>query len=329
GMLLSDKILPDDDSVTVQKIITLTFSDEGVDVLAVNNGDDAIQRLQYMRPALVMADVSIPGKNGYEICEYVKTHPEMRHTPVVLLVPAFEPFDEERARRIGADYHLTKPFQSIRTLISTVKNLIEPEAPRPLVSQVSQATQQATAQIDVKSAKIEELIRQSVTSSTEQGAGEPHSNIGLEQSGFVESRSLSAVQSHDEPRIYEPSSVTVIENHRVKMPNESITLDAALVTNVFDDILELDDVLPELSSAEIVSINPAPSEVRRGEGGQTMTIAQSVIDEIVNRVVAQLSESLSEKLAEKLAEKLSSDFSREIAPGVVEIVKHGQLTETR
>ncbi len=120
------KILLADDSVTVQKIITLTFSDEGVDVLAVNNGDEAITRLQYMRPALIMADVSIPGKNGYEICEFVKTHPEMKNTPVILLVPAFEPFDEARARRIGADHYLTKPFQSIRTLISTVKNLIEP-----------------------------------------------------------------------------------------------------------------------------------------------------------------------------------------------------------
>src|SRR5262249_42013119 len=239
GMLLSDKILLGEDSVTVQKIITLTFSDEGVDVLAVNNGDDAIQRLQYMRPALVMADVSIPGKNGYEICEYVKTHPEMRHTPVVLLVPAFEPFDEERARQIGADYHLTKPFQSIRTLISTVKNLIEPEAPRPSVVPTSQTNQQATSQVDAKSAKIEKLIRQSATSSADGGEVELLPEIGLEQTEVVESRALSAAQSHDEPLIYEPSSLTVIENYRVKMPNESIALDP----NIFDDILELDDVL--------------------------------------------------------------------------------------
>jgi CheY-like chemotaxis protein len=121
------KILLADDSVTVQKIITLTFSDEGVDVLTVNNGDEAINRLQYQRPALVMADVSIPGKNGYEICEFIKTHPELKTIPVILLVPAFEPFDEGKARRVGADHYLTKPFQSIRTLISTVKSLIEPD----------------------------------------------------------------------------------------------------------------------------------------------------------------------------------------------------------
>src|SRR5262245_56741548 len=122
------KILLADDSATVQKIITLTFSDEGVEVIAVNDGDEAIDRLRSLRPALVMADIGIPGKDGYEICEFVKTHPEMKGTPVILLDPAFEPFDEERARSIGADHHMTKPFQSIRMLISVVKNMIDRKA---------------------------------------------------------------------------------------------------------------------------------------------------------------------------------------------------------
>ncbi len=166
------KILLADDSVTVQKIITLTFSDEGADVLAVNNGDDAIHRLQYMRPALVMADVSIPGKNGYEICEFVKNHPDMKDTPVVLLVPAFEPFDEERARRIGADQHLTKPFQSIRTLITTVKNLIEANPPKFTTGSLNSTGSLAQAAESVKppasvektepEAKVEQVVTEPV-----------------------------------------------------------------------------------------------------------------------------------------------------------------------
>ncbi|MGE0105017.1 MAG: response regulator [Blastocatellales bacterium] len=123
---MANKILLADDSVTVQKIITLTFSDEGVDVETVNNGDEALNKLQYLRPSLVMADVSIPGRDGYQICEYVKNHPDLSHIPVVLLVPAFEPFDAEKAKRAGADTYLTKPFQSIKALITTVKNLIDP-----------------------------------------------------------------------------------------------------------------------------------------------------------------------------------------------------------
>lgn len=121
---MGHKILLVDDSVTVQKIITLTFSDEGVDVVTVGNGDEAISLLHYMRPALVMADVSIPGKNGYDICSYIRSSPELSRTPVILLVPGYEFFDEVRARAAGADHYLTKPFQSIRSLIETVKTLI-------------------------------------------------------------------------------------------------------------------------------------------------------------------------------------------------------------
>ena len=123
---MGNKILLIDDSVTVQKIITLTFSDEGVDVVTVDSGDEAINLLHYLRPALVMADVSIPGKNGYDVCAYIKNTPELKSIPVVLLVPGFETYDAERARRVGADHHLTKPFQSIRSLITTVKSLLDP-----------------------------------------------------------------------------------------------------------------------------------------------------------------------------------------------------------
>src|SRR5437763_10000327 len=121
-------ILLADDSITVQKIVKLTFSDEGVEVVAVGNGELAVQQLDELRPDLVMADVFMPGKDGYEVCEYIKTHPELRHTPVILLVHAFEPFDQEHALRVGADQHLLKPFQSIRALVATVKEIIAPPA---------------------------------------------------------------------------------------------------------------------------------------------------------------------------------------------------------
>ncbi len=136
---MSHKILLVDDSVTVQKIITLTFSDEGVDVVTVDSGDEAISRLHYMRPALVMADVTIPGRNGYDICAHIKGSAELRHIPVILLVPGFEVVDEARARAVGADHYLTKPFQSIRSLITTVKNLIEDRQSGRLAGNVGEA----------------------------------------------------------------------------------------------------------------------------------------------------------------------------------------------
>jgi CheY-like chemotaxis protein len=325
------KILLADDSVTVQKIITLTFSDEGVDVVTVNNGDEAFHRLQYMRPALVMADVSIPGRNGYEICEFVKKHPDMRNTPVILLVPAFEPFDEDRARRIGADYHLTKPFQSIRTLISTVKNLIEPESARaslpPAPEAVSAPEPQVVVEVDSKSIKIDELIRQAAaTSSDRTDEDEPLSEIDLDQSGFVQAAALSVAQIQDDSLVYQISGAAPqaagIENHFAQISSESLLPNTGLASNDFDDVLELDDVLPELHPAsipvsEIVPIEPAAPV----ESSAPAALSRSVVDEIVNRVVAQLSETLPGLMAEKLA----GEIARCVAPEVAEIIKRQQL----
>ena len=73
-MLAGRKLLLADDSATIQKVIDLTFADEGVRVMAVGNGQDAIDRLLDFAPDIVLADVFMPSRNGYEVCEYVKTH---------------------------------------------------------------------------------------------------------------------------------------------------------------------------------------------------------------------------------------------------------------
>ena len=123
-MLAGRKLLLADDSVTIQKVIDLTFADEGVRVVTFNNGQEAIENLEQVAPDIVLADVFMPMKTGYQVCEYVKENEKLKHIPVMLLVGSFEPFDEEEARRVGADDILTKPFQSIRRLIDRVGALV-------------------------------------------------------------------------------------------------------------------------------------------------------------------------------------------------------------
>ena len=130
-------ILLADDSITIQKIVNLTFSGEGIEVVTVGNGEAAVKKIHEIRPALVLADIFMPGKNGYEVCDYIKNDPSLSATPVILLVGAFEPFDSNEAARVKADGHLTKPFE-IKVLISAVNSLIsaagEPkDAPEPAV----------------------------------------------------------------------------------------------------------------------------------------------------------------------------------------------------
>ena len=129
ALLAGRKLLLADDSATIQKVIDLTFADEGVRVVAVGSGREAIDQLEEIEPDIVLVDCFMPSPNGYEVCEYVKKHEKLKHTPVMLLVGSFEPFDEAEARRVGADDILTKPFQSIRRLIDRVGALVTSPPP--------------------------------------------------------------------------------------------------------------------------------------------------------------------------------------------------------
>ena len=126
---MANKILLADDSITIQKVVNLTFTDEGINVVTVGNGELALRKLSEDTFDLVLADIFMPGRNGYEVCEFVKTTPQHADIPVVLLVGAFEPFDKSEAARVRADGHLTKPFES-RILVETVKRLLAESAVR-------------------------------------------------------------------------------------------------------------------------------------------------------------------------------------------------------
>jgi CheY-like chemotaxis protein len=122
------KLLLADDSVTIQRVIELTFADEDVQVIAVGNGADAIDRVQRERPDIVLADVGMPERDGYEVAQFIKSSPNLAHIPVVLLTGAFEPVDEHRARAVGCDGVLVKPFEP-QIVISRVKDLLAGKRP--------------------------------------------------------------------------------------------------------------------------------------------------------------------------------------------------------
>jgi CheY-like chemotaxis protein len=120
---VSHTLLLADDSVTIQRVIELTFAEEDVHVVAVSDGDQAILRLDSMPPDIVLADIGMPGKNGYEVAQYIKQTPRLAHIPVVLLTGAFEPVDEGKAAAAGCDGVLAKPFEP-QLVIGRVKELL-------------------------------------------------------------------------------------------------------------------------------------------------------------------------------------------------------------
>ncbi len=120
---MSNKLLLADDSVTIQKVVGIIFSNEDYELAVVDNGNAALEKARESHPDIMLVDALMPGINGYEVCQEIRRDPALKNTPLLLLTGAFEPFDEDKARQCGADDFISKPFDS-QSLIESVKKLI-------------------------------------------------------------------------------------------------------------------------------------------------------------------------------------------------------------
>lgn len=123
---MSRRILLADDSVTIQKVIDLTFSEKGFQVTSASDGSAAVELLTTFEPDLVITDVHMPGASGFEVCRRTKElYPRV---PVMLLVGTFEPFEEAEAAAVGADVFVKKPFDD-QELLRLAGDLLARSAP--------------------------------------------------------------------------------------------------------------------------------------------------------------------------------------------------------
>jgi len=121
---MKKKLLLADDSITIQKVVGIIFATEDYELLTAGDGNKAFELALEHKPDLVIADITMPGKNGLDLCREIKSHPALGTTSVLLLPGAFEEFDEARAVEVCADGWLTKPFES-QVLIDKVTALLE------------------------------------------------------------------------------------------------------------------------------------------------------------------------------------------------------------
>ncbi|HEX7287091.1 MAG TPA: response regulator [Candidatus Angelobacter sp.] len=122
-----------DDSATMREVIKIAFRRENMNVVATHDAAQALNDIEKTRPDIVITDVIMPDKDGYEVCQFIKTHPELEHTPVILMSGVVNRMVAERAFSVKADELLRKPFQP-QDLISRVRHLLNPsakEAPSP------------------------------------------------------------------------------------------------------------------------------------------------------------------------------------------------------
>ncbi|MGB9080815.1 MAG: response regulator [Desulfuromonadaceae bacterium] len=133
---MSIKVLVADDSITIQKVIGIIFGSDEYSLTVVDNGKAAVDKAREIDPDILLIDALMPGMTGYEVAEMVRSTPSLAAKPILILTGSFEPFDEEKAKRCGADDFIAKPFES-QQIISKVKELLELGRSRALSAQVS------------------------------------------------------------------------------------------------------------------------------------------------------------------------------------------------
>ena len=120
-----------DDSATMREVIKIAFRRENINVVACHDAVTALKEIETARPDIVITDVIMPDKDGYDVCQHIKTHPELAKTPVILMSGVVNRAVAERAFAVKADELLRKPFQP-QDLIARVKHLLKPNgAPAP------------------------------------------------------------------------------------------------------------------------------------------------------------------------------------------------------
>lgn len=122
-----------DDSITIQRVIALTFAEEDVQVVAVDDGDKAIAMIDKSPPDLVLADLDMPGRSGLDLARHIKATPHLAHIPVLLLAGAFEPIDPATAAEAGCAGVLAKPFDP-QVVVSRVRELLQHGVSVPAVT---------------------------------------------------------------------------------------------------------------------------------------------------------------------------------------------------
>ena len=360
-MLAGRKLLLADDSATIQKVIDLTFADEGVRVVTVGNGQEAIDKLLELEPDIVLADVFMPSPNGYEVCEYVKTNEKLKHIPVVLLVGSFEPFDEAEARRVGADDILTKPFQSIRRLIDRVGALVTTSSPPvekerataelPKVEEPEdedafmdtyelEVTTADTLPLEEALLKHEHQVGQPVAASeslpreekmeTErrndsQGDSDVLLDLGEPVRAWVAEEDEFVLDLDDEPAPHAPEPMRTFVEPQVTEAAAAASASAYQpeVHSAFADTQEVPYPLAP-SVAEVAAVEPEPMFAEPAPAASAPSMSVSA-----DQLTPEMIDAIARRVVEMMSDKVVREIAWEVVPDLAELLIKQQLEKTK
>lgn len=333
------KLLLADDSVTIQKVVNLTFADEGIEVISVGDGDAAWEKFVELSPDLVMADVNMPGLTGYQLCEKIRGEQANHQTPVILLVGSFEPFDEEEARRVGADDYLTKPFQSIRQLVNKVTVLLNSSGETAELPAVKPEISTFADTLEMEKSEVESIP--SVQYSDAGNDDEMIETSSVSNYAFDESQKFESKSADESEIVYsaygatQPLSSEDIKEFDLINPVSSNIGETAEETT--DTVYEEPSQTYEIIADEEVAETEVPKEEVSededlAEETATETESESLVEESVTESeseapVAETETDVTEESVEELVAEETSEPEREEEIPMPEVASVLQLDE--
>jgi len=325
---MGKKILLADDSVTIQKIIELTFEGEGFDLEVVGDGQEAFERAKASPPDIILADFTMPGLSGMDLCRRIREHPVLNPVPVVLLTNSFDEFDRSEGDAAGVTAYVEKPFES-QSLIDRVHEIlsgvdpasieapISPEHPPAdevdliseeppeevvpasiktkrdeLLEEFHQATAQSAPSVDAEETLILEEVVEKETEAPSPTAEEP-------QSPPAPPDILAPEEKLDEPQAVENEAEQLIHAEHEPPPQE--------FTSTFDPI---GAATSHVEVREPAEPSPAPlsDDAATAAGGALEDAVGDAVRSYIDHLIHQAVEELTPTITQEVVERLEATF---------------------
>ena len=352
---MAKKLLLADDSQTIHRVMELTFADEDFEIISVYNGAQAIEKIKEVKADLVIADVNMPEKDGYQVCQYIKNDPEFSNIPVILLKGTFEPFDEAKANACHYDGIIAKPFQT-KNLINTVKDILSAMQPAGEEALVGEKENEVTppevsAPIATPPEEAPEPIieEKEITIPEEQGVAVEQAALPAEKAPIVveeeelkkPAEELPDLESLSEEEILgleESSEEEILLEEMPPVKEEEAALAEAIETEAGEKEAAAEKDLaeePGFPPKEAVPQEPAPSEpieISEEEelfAGKEVSVAEAQpavqhktppkgeIPKALSSPEFPISDEIIEQIANRIVEKISNEAVKQIAWEVI------------
>lgn len=300
-----------DDSVTIQRVIELTFADEDIEVVTVSDGDQAIVELSRTpRPDIVLADVGMPGRTGYDVAQYIRDEPSLAHIPVLLLTGAFEPVDQERASAVGCSGVLAKPFEP-QLVVTRVRELLAGRSGHgdsPGAGYESSALPAPSEAGPTPVAEYFDRLDEAFASFSGDVGSQPQTPAGSDSGG-------GQLASDSSPSYWSPPDDTAAQTTGPADAPAVLAPAEPLPSSEQPAVPPLADAFTALLAAE-QTVPPSGAPV-----WPVTDSASTVSDEVVERVTRRVLEQLTDRVIQDVAAEIISEVAERLVRAEIDRIK--------